>query len=160
MGKKAEFIEENEQMPEEPNTPKQDPYILSLEKELLELKKVNAYLVKRLDYYEQSGPSNLLFSLNRKANEMAVLLNKTDISNISLSDKDDKTFDRLKITWGEAGSISNNIKVLEALSKSGSLNGELDKEPKDETMIEIANRPILSPEGIADAVGELAGKKY
>jgi hypothetical protein len=128
--------------------------------ELLEIKKANAYLVKRLDYYEIDGVNRLLFALNRKANEMAILLNNTDISKMPLDDAKDKTFDRLKAIWSDAGSISNNIKALESLSKSGTLKGEAIQDPIDDEMIAIANRPIFTPESMADAVGELAGKKY
>lgn len=136
--------------------PKIDPK----DAEILEIKKANAYLVKRLDYYEVDGVDKLLFALNRKANEMAILLNNTDISKMALDDAKDKTFDRLKSIWSDAGSISNNIKALESLSKSGTLKGEIIKEPVDEEMIAIATRPIFTPESMADAVGELAGKKY
>lgn len=128
--------------------------------ELLEVKKANAYLVKRLDYYEKDGVSQLLFSLNRKANEMAVLLNKFNLAVMELDDAKDKTFDRLKSIWSDAGSISNNIKALESLSKSGSISGESINEPINEEMLAIANRAVFTPESMADAVGELAGKKY
>lgn len=159
MAKKEDVIEEVGPLSEEESTPKQVPIIAALEAELLEVKKANAYLVKRLDYYEVDGVDNLLFALNRKSNEMAVLLNKNDLTTMVIDDPKDKTFDRIKVIWNDAGSISNNIKALESLSKSGSLKGQAIQEPIDEEMVAIANRPIFTPESIADAVGELAGKK-
>ena len=46
--------------------------------------------------YEQNGAAKLFYALNRKANEMADLLNKTNISHLLLDDPNDKTFERLK----------------------------------------------------------------
>lgn len=45
--------------------------------------------------YEQNGSAKLYYSLNRKMNEMAELLNKTNLSNVDLESKDSKEFDRL-----------------------------------------------------------------
>ena len=48
-------------------------------------------LKKRLELYEQNGTAKLYYALNRKANEMADLLNKTNLSNLNLDDAKDKT---------------------------------------------------------------------
>ena len=52
-------------------------------------------LQSKLELYEQNGPAKLYFSLNRKMNEMAELLNKTNLSKVDLDNKDSKEFDRL-----------------------------------------------------------------
>ena len=48
-----------------------------LENKIKDLEKQIAYLQGRNAYYEQDGIGKLYHALNRKANEMAELLNKT-----------------------------------------------------------------------------------
>lgn len=103
-------------------------------------------------YYEQDGVGKLYHALNRKANEMAELLNKTSLLAIDIDDPKVKTFDRLQKIWSDAESISTAIKGLGTLAGIG--NDPETKEVKKEVVIQ---RPF-SPESVADAVGELAGK--
>ncbi len=77
--------------------------------------------------YEKDGGANLFYALNRKANEMAKLLNKFDLSNLPLDDKNDKTFERLKIIWNDSTSLSSAIKALEGAA------GITNDEEKDTT---------------------------
>ena len=77
--------------------------------EIDELKKENAQLKvnleeaeKLLSYYEGDGIAKLFYSLNRKSGEIADLLNKINLSQIKLEDKDNKTFERMKVLWNEA----------------------------------------------------------
>ena len=58
-------------------------------------KKKVAALEQRLQYYEQNGGAKLYYSLQRKMNEMADMLNKTELNKVDLSDAKDKTFDRM-----------------------------------------------------------------
>lgn len=60
-----------------------------------EQKKVAA-LEQRLALYEQNGDAKLYYALNRKASEMADLLNKTRLAEIDLDNKDGKTFERMR----------------------------------------------------------------
>jgi len=69
-------------------------------------------LEDKLKIYEQNGAAKLFYALNRKANEMADLLNKTNLSTLSLDDPKDKTFERLKVIWNDSASISTAIKEL------------------------------------------------
>lgn len=87
---------------------------ITLEEALLQLKK-----------YEQDGIAKLYYSLNRKAWEMADILNSTNLKTVSLEDPKDKTFDRLKVIWNDAASISTAVKEL------GSLAGITGDEQKD-----------------------------
>lgn len=89
-------------------------------------------LKKRLELYEQNGTAKLYYALNRKANEMADLLNKTNLSNLNLDDAKDKTFERLKIIWNDSASLSNAIKEL------GISAGVTGKEDED-----IRRRPFI-----------------
>ena len=56
--------------------------IPELEQKLKELEKSNAYLSGKLAYYEQDGAIKLYYSLQRKANEMAELLNRINLLDI------------------------------------------------------------------------------
>jgi hypothetical protein len=106
-------------------------------------------LKQQLAKYETNGAASLFYSLNRKQNEMAALLNKTKLENLDLSDKDNKTFERIKILWGEAATVATAVKTLEATA------GITQDEARD-TQIPIFR---VTPESMADSIGELAGKK-
>jgi hypothetical protein len=62
-------------------------------------------LKKQLSLYEQNGAAKLYYSLNRKANEMADLLNKHNLGTMTIDDPKDKTFDRLKVIWNDATAL-------------------------------------------------------
>jgi hypothetical protein len=117
------------------------------------LKQQIAYLEGKLAYYEQDGPAKLYYSLIRKSNEMAELLNRTSLLSIELVDAKNKEFERLQKLWTDAGSITASIKALEV---SAGINVE-PKEGKKE-VAQVVNRPF-TPESVADAVGEIAGSK-
>lgn len=119
--------------------------------EIDDLKKQIAYLEDRLAYYEHDGVGKLYHALNRKANEMADLLNRTSLLSVEIDDPKVKTFDRLQKIWSDAESISSAIKALGVLS---GLNNTENKEVKEV----VIKRPF-SPEMIADEVGEIAGSK-
>ena len=124
-----------------------------LEQKIKELEKSNAYLMGKLAYYEQNGSVKLYYSLQRKANEIAELLNANQLTTTMLEDPKDKTFERLQKLWSEAGTITESIKSLEI---SAGINQE-GKESKKEAVV-INKRPF-SPESVADEIGELAGKR-
>jgi hypothetical protein len=117
------------------------------------LKQQIVYLEGKLAYYEQDGPAKLYYSLIRKSNEMAELLNRTSLLSIELVDAKNKEFERLQKLWTDAGSITASIKALEV---SAGINVE-PKEGKKE-VAQVINRPF-TPESVADAVGEIAGSK-
>jgi len=117
------------------------------------LKQQIAYLEGKLAYYEEDGPAKLYYSLIRKSNEMAELLNRTSLLSIELVDAKNKEFERLQKLWTDAGSITASIKALEV---SAGINIE-PKEGKKEVS-QVVNRPF-TPESVADAVGEIAGSK-
>lgn len=78
-----------------------------------------------LDLYEENGPAKLYYSLNRKANEMANLLNKTDLTTLDMADAKDKTWERLKSIWTDAKDVVDAIRGL------GELAGVTGDEKKD-----------------------------
>lgn len=102
----------------------------------------------RLLQYEQNGAAKLYYSLNRKANEMADLLNRHNLANMVLDDPKDKTFDRLKVIWNDATDLATAVKTL------ADVIGATGDEDKD-----IQNRLITTPESISNVLGNTAGKQ-
>ena len=125
-----------------------------LEAKVKDLEKQIAYLEGKNAYYQQDGIGKLYHALNRKANEMAELLNKTSLTAIDIDDPKIKTFERLQKIWVDAGTISASIKALEVLA---GINQEVTADKKE--VVQVTKKPF-SPENMADAVGELAGKRY
>lgn len=126
---------------------------VELENKIKDLEKQIAYLQSKNAYYEQDGIGKLYHALNRKANEMAELLNKTSLTAIDIDDPKIKTFERLQKIWVDAGTISSSIKALEVLAG-------INEEPKEgKKEVQQITRKPFSPENMADAVGELAGKR-
>lgn len=69
-------------------------------------------LEDKLKKYEQNGAAKLYYSLNRKMNEMADLLNGTKLGTLQLDDKNDRTFERLKNIWDSAAKVAEAAKLL------------------------------------------------
>jgi len=84
-------------------------------------------LENKLKSYEEDGVAKLYYSLNRKAAEMADLLNKSDLKTVDLVDGKDKTFERLKIIWNDAANIANAVR---SMAETAGLTGD---EKKDTT---------------------------
>ena len=124
-----------------------------LEDKIKDLEKQIAVLQGKNNYYEQNGVSKLYYSLQRKANEMADLLNDNKLTSTMIEDPKDKTFERLQKIWTDAESVSNAIKSLGIIAGIGQ---EATTEKKE---IAQVNKKPFSPENMADAVGELAGKR-
>jgi hypothetical protein len=127
---------------------------VELENKIKDLQRQISYLQSKNAYYEEDGIGKLYHALNRKANEMAELLNKTSLTAIDIDDPKIKTFERLQKIWVDAGTISSSIKALEVLA---GINQEGKDDKKEQ--VQITRKPF-SPENMADAVGELAGKRY
>lgn len=87
-------------------------------------------LQAELARYEENGPAKLCYALNRKANEMADLLNKHTLTTLDVADGKDKTWERLKSVWADAKEIAEAIKSL------GDLAGITGDEAKD-----VARKP-------------------
>lgn len=96
------------------------------------------YLQAKIKLYENDGAAKLFYSLNRKMNEMADIMNKNNLGNLSIEDAKDKTFDRLKVIWQDAASIASAVKAL------GDIAGVTGDENKD-----VSKKPFV--ESIADS---------
>lgn len=104
---------------------------------------------KIISYYEQDGSTRLYYALNRKQNEMADMLNKSNLSTLDLTDAKDKTFERLKIIWNDAANISGAVK---ALGDAAGITGDEEKDI-------ASKRQRITPESISDVLGNSAGQQ-
>lgn len=92
-------------------------------------------LKKKLALYEQNGAAKAAYSINRKLNELADMLNKTNVATLDLSDAKDKSFERLKAAWGEMASLGEAYKTL---AESAGITGDEEKD--------ISKRPFTIAE--------------
>jgi len=97
-----------------------------------------------ISLYEQNGVAKLYYSLNRKANEMADIMNKNSLANLSLEDPKDKTFERLKVIWNDASSLATSI---EALGRAAGVTGDEEKDIRK-------TKRVTTPESIAQELGD------
>lgn len=94
-------------------------------------------LKNKVALYEQNGTAKLYYSLNRKMNEMADMLNKNNLGTMAIDDPKDKTFDRLKVIWNDASSIAQAVDALGKFAKvTGNEKADVDKRPFIETVAE------------------------
>jgi hypothetical protein len=86
-----------------------------------------AKLEEKLAKYEDNGMAKLYYSLNRKANEMADLMNAISLKDLDIDDPKSKSFDRLRTIWGNAAEIAISLTQL------GQMSGILkaDKKPEE-----------------------------
>lgn len=69
-------------------------------------------LEAKLKMYEENGAAKLYYSLNRKMNEMADMLNNNSLTGINLDDPKDKSFDRVFKILEKSETVSNSAKSL------------------------------------------------
>ncbi len=94
-------------------------------------------LQEKLKLYEQNGAAKLFYSLNRKMNEMADIMNKNSLATLTLDDPKDKTFERLKVIWNDASSIATAVKALgDAAGVTGNEEKDINKKPFVDTIAE------------------------
>lgn len=100
--------------------------IESLQEEILKLKKENEFLAKQKSHYE-NGDAKLYYALQRKMTEMANILNKHNLENADIEDKNSKTFDRIVVILQKCETISASASGL------GLIAGVTGNEEKDTT---------------------------
>jgi hypothetical protein len=92
-------------------------------------------LEAKIALYEQNGAAKLFYSLNRKANEMADLMNSINLKDLDIDTAQSKTFDRLKVIWQDASDIATAIKNLgETAGVTGDEKKDVEKKPFVETI--------------------------
>lgn len=106
-------------------------------------------LKAKISLYEQDGAAKLFYAINRKMNEMGTLMNKNNLSNLDIDDKEGKSFDRLFKLMEKAKVISEAAQTIQGFA------GITNDETKD------TNSPKyrITPETMADNIGESAGQK-
>lgn len=103
----------------------------------MELQEKIDSLQKIIDLYEQDGAAKLYYSLRRKMNEMADLMNATNLKYLDITDSKDKSFDRLKVIWQDAASIATAVDALGKLAKvTGSEKEDVDRRPFNDRLAE------------------------
>jgi hypothetical protein len=94
-------------------------------------------LEAKLALYEQNGAAKLYYSLNRKMNEMADLMNGTNLKNLDITDPKDKSFERLKIIWNDAANIAIAVRTLgDNAGVTGNEEKDVSRKPFVETIAE------------------------
>jgi hypothetical protein len=92
-------------------------------------------LKAKLLKYEQNGAAKLYYSLNRKMNEMADMLNKYNLAEVTVDDAKSKTFDRLKVLWTDAEGIAKGVDALGKLARvTGNEAEDINKKPFVDTI--------------------------
>jgi len=92
-------------------------------------------LEELLKKYEENGVAKLYFSLNRKAWEMADLMNANNLRTLDIDDPKSKTFDRLKVIWQDAASLAAAVESLGRIAKvTGDEEVDVSKKPFVETI--------------------------
>lgn len=92
-------------------------------------------LKDKIKRYEENGAAKLYYSLNRKMNEMADMLNKHNLGIMDVDDAKSKTFDRLKVIWNDAASIAQGVKALgELAGVTGDSEKDISKKPFLDTL--------------------------
>jgi len=94
-------------------------------------------LKTRLSLYEQNGAAKLYYSLNRKMNEMADLLNKTNLGKINLDDKESKEFDRLFKLLEKSKVIGEAVQTVKGFAGiTGNEKEDVDRRPFNDRLAE------------------------
>lgn len=117
-------------------------------KKIEDLERINARLLAEKEKYER-GDAKLYYSLQRKMTEMSLVFNSQDLSTIDMVSKSDATFERLFKLLEKCEVIS---KSAESLGAVAGITGNEEKDIK-------TKYKAMTPESVADSIGELAGQK-
>lgn len=101
-------------------------------------------LEETISLYEQDGAAKLFYAINRKMNEMASLMNKNNLANLDLDDKEGKSFDRLFKLMEKAKVISDAAQTIQGFA---GVTGDEAKDTKN-------NRFRITPESMAQKLGD------
>lgn len=98
-------------------------------------------LEQKLSKYETHGGVRLYYSLNRKLNEIADVLNSVNIKDELNADGKDKTFERLRALWTDAEKIVTATQSIATMLKltNDEDRDSMKKIPFIETVAETRN---------------------
>jgi hypothetical protein len=115
--------------------PNEESLQTQLEQKIKELETNLKDSNSRLLIYEQNGAAKLYYSLNRKMNEMADILNNNSLSHINLDDPKDKSFDRIFKLLEKSETVANSAKTLGGVAGvTGDEEKDVNKKPFVETI--------------------------
>jgi hypothetical protein len=90
-----------------------------------------------LKRYEENGIAKLYYALNRKAWEMADMLNGINLKTVPLDDPKDKTFDRLRYIINDSSSTAQAVKELGSIAGiTGDEKKDVEKKPFNDRLAE------------------------
>lgn len=108
-----------------------------LHKKIKELEKEVQYLREQKDMYE-NGDAKLYYSLRRKMSEMANTLNKQNLENIDIDDKNSKAFDRIFLLLQKCETISTSAIALgQIVGVDTKKEEQVEKKPFVETIADF-----------------------
>lgn len=82
-------------------------------------------LKRELELYRSDGIVGAYYALNRKLNEITVLLNGKDLTSLDLSDRDDGAWERIIKLFASIGDINE---VMKKLRIDNQLTGDEEKD--------------------------------
>lgn len=103
-----------------------------LEKKIKVLEQIVIEKDKVINKYEENGTAKLYYALQRKAWEMADMLNSVNLKNLDLDDPKNKSFERVVKLLENSEKVANCTKAL------GVLAGVTGDEEKD-----VARKPFI-----------------
>ena len=104
-----------------------------LKAKISSLEKQVKFLTDKIDKYE-NGDSKLYYSVKRKMSELSNLLNANDLSDMSISDKDSKAFERVSAILEKCEKYAISASALGVRSGIESVKKEDEVKPFVETI--------------------------
>jgi hypothetical protein len=80
---------------------------------------------EKLKLYEDDGIVGAYYALNRKLNEITMLLNNSDLTRLDLADRQDSSWERVLKLFNSVGEIND---VMKKLKLDNSLTGDEEKD--------------------------------
>lgn len=80
---------------------------------------------EKLKLYEEDGIVGAYYALNRKLNEITMLLNNSDLTKLDLADRQDSSWERVLKLFNSVGEIND---VMKKLKLDNSLTGDEEKD--------------------------------
>ncbi len=80
---------------------------------------------EKIKLYEEDGIVGAYYALNRKLNEITILLNNSNLSKLDLSDRQDSSWERVLKLFASVGEIND---VMKKLKLDNSLTGDEEKD--------------------------------
>lgn len=80
---------------------------------------------EKIKLYEEDGIVGAYYALNRKLNEITMLLNNSDLTRLDLADRQDSSWERVLKLFNSVGEIND---VMKKLKIDNALTGDEEKD--------------------------------